>query len=108
MATTHNGYDEPAAALLDGSSLTLDLTLHEALTLKDWLLKATSEGETALDHPDVKATLVRLGAAIDWVRAIGEVRSELETAGFATETMSDTEIAELGRRISQTSITHIP
>ena len=87
----------------DSRPLTLELSLAEARALRSWLLKPLGDGSTALDDNLVKAATVRLGTELDFIEAVDSVREELEAAGFQTEDMSDQEIAELSRRISQAS-----
>ena len=77
----------------------LELSLEEAQALKAWLLKAGSDGALALDDGQLKPTLVQLDTALDYVEGVITVRRELEQAGFHTDSMSDEEVAELGRRI---------
>ena len=77
----------------------LELSLEEAQALKAWLLKAGSDGALALDDRQLKPTLVQLDTALDYVEGVITVRRELEQAGFHTDSMSDEEVAELGRRI---------
>jgi hypothetical protein len=80
--------------------ITLDLSLAEAQALKGWLLQVGSDGGSALDDDQVKPTLVQLDTALNYVEGVSTVRRELEAAGFHTSTMSDEEVAGLGRRIS--------
>jgi hypothetical protein len=85
---------------MDEHRITLDLSVEEAQALKGWLLQTGSDGNTALDDEYVKPTLVQLDSALNYVEGVSTVRRELEAAGFHTESMSDDEVAELGRRIS--------
>lgn len=84
--------------------ITLELTYAEAEALSDWLLKPAADGSTAIDDPNVKPGLVKLRSVVETTRAIGNVRRELEAAGFQTGHMSDQDVAELGRRISATPL----
>lgn len=79
----------------------LNLSLDEARALKAWLLKPASDGTAALDDEHIKPTLIRIGSALDYYDGVSTVRHELEQAGFATDGMSDEQIAALGRRISE-------
>ena len=81
-------------------NIVLDLSLQEAEALRAWLLKAGFDGSTSLDDPFVNATLTKLGRAVDVVQATENVRRELEQAGLDVGQLSDEEVRELGRRIS--------
>jgi hypothetical protein len=81
-------------------SIVLDLSLQEAEALRVWLLKAGVDGSTALDEPFVSATLTKLGRAVDVAQATENVRRELGQAGLDVGQLSDEEVRELGRRIS--------
>ena len=99
-----NGYaDGTAVVEREGQVVVLELSIAEAHALRNWLLQPLSDGSTALDDPPVKASVAKLGAELDFVEAVSAVRTELEDSGLPTHGLSDTEIAELGRRISQTS-----
>jgi hypothetical protein len=50
--------------------------------------------------------MVKLGAKLDYIQGVQRVRDELGQAGFATEGMSDDEVAVLGRRIAESPIRH--
>ena len=80
--------------------ITLELSLGEAQALKGWLLQVGSDGGSALDDEHLKPTLMELDAALNYVEGVSTVRRELEAAGFHTSSMSDEEVAALGRRIS--------
>ena len=79
----------------------LDLSLGEAQALKVWLLQVGSDGRSALDDEQLKPALMQLDTALKYVEGVTTVRRELEAAGFHTESMSDEEVAELGRRIAE-------
>ena len=96
-----NGYLPPTGA--EGEAIMLELTVAEAQALRGWLLKPLSDGTTALDDEQVKSAMVKLASQLDFVEAVAVLRDELEQAGLPTTTLSDTEVAELGRRISQTA-----
>lgn len=92
---------------MDGSrfgrepSIELDLSLQEAEALRDWLLRAAVDGSTSLDDPLVSVTLTKLGRAVDAVQAIENVRRALEHAGLNVGQLSDDEVRDLGRRVSE-------
>ena len=88
----------------DEITLELELTLDEAEALKAWLLKPAADGSAAIDDPDAKSVMVQLGAKLDFVSGVSQVRDELEDAGFETDSLSDEQIAELRRRIADTPI----
>jgi hypothetical protein len=88
----------------DEITLELELTLDEAEALKAWLLKPAADGSAAIDDPDAKSVMVQLGAKLDFVSGVSQVRDELEEAGFETDSLSDEQIADLGRRIADTPI----
>jgi hypothetical protein len=104
MATVdeNNGFDAQALGVLE-HTIELDLSLDEASALRAWLLKPAADGSTALDDALVNASLKKLGSAIDRIEAVGEIRRELEEAGFDTAGMDDDQVAELGRKIGQAS-----
>ncbi len=95
-----NGVPETA---VDGG-LTLELTLAEAEAVKAWLLKPTADGSAAIDDEHAKSVMVKLGAQLDFVQGVAQVREELEAAGFPTESLSDDQVADLGRRIAESPI----
>ena len=80
--------------------IALDLSLTEAQALKGWLLQVGNDGGSALDDERLKPALMQLDNALNYVEGVTTVRRELEAAGFHTESMSDEEVADLGRRIS--------
>jgi hypothetical protein len=82
----------------------LDLTLAEAEAVKSWLLKPAADGSAAIDDENAKSAMVKLGAKLDFLQGVRQVRDELEQAGFATESMSDEQVADLGRRIAESPI----
>ena len=101
MATqVSNGVPEAPA---DGG-VSLDLSLAEAEAVKAWLLKPSADGSAAIDDENAKSVMVKLGAQLDFVQGVQQVREELETAGFPTENLSDDQVAELGRRIAESPI----
>jgi hypothetical protein len=104
MATVdeNNGFDAQALAVAE-HSIELELSLDEANALRAWLLKPAADGSTALDDSLVNASLKKLAGAIDKIEAVGEIRRELEDAGFDTNGMDDDQVADLGRKIGQVS-----
>lgn len=104
MATVdeNNGFDAQALAL-EEQTITLELNLSEANALRAWLLKPAADGSTALDEALVNTALKKLSSSIDKIEAVEEIRRELEEAGFSTEGMDDSALAELGRKIGQAS-----
>jgi hypothetical protein len=92
----HDGVD------LDGEPLlTLDLGLQEAEAVRARLLKPAADGTTSLDDPLVNGVLARLGRAVDHLRAIVNVRRELEQVGLDVAHLSDEQVRELGRRVAE-------
>ncbi|HUO72257.1 MAG TPA: hypothetical protein VMU39_15925 [Solirubrobacteraceae bacterium] len=79
----------------------LELELPEAEALRTWLLKAAADGRTSLDDPLVSGALNKLGRAIDMVRATANIRHELDQAGLSVAHLSDEQVRELGRRVSE-------
>ena len=104
MATVdeNNGFDAQGVAVAE-RSIVLELSIEEASALRAWLLKPAADGSTALDDALVNASLKKLSSQIDKIEAVGEVRRELETAGFDTAGMDDDSVAELARKIGQVS-----
>ncbi|HEY2438468.1 MAG TPA: hypothetical protein VGH93_14900 [Solirubrobacteraceae bacterium] len=86
------------------TTLTLELELQEAEALRAWLLTATAEGVTSLDDPLVNGALAKLGRAVDGVHATVNVRRELEQAGLVVAHLSDDQVRELGRRVSEAAL----
>ena len=86
------------------TTLALELELGEAEALRAWLLKATADGVTSLDDPHVNGALAKLGRAVDTVHATVNVRRELEQAGLEVAHLSDDQVRELGRRVSDAAL----
>lgn len=103
----NNGFEAQAVVVEEHSeeehSITLELPLSQASALRAWLLKPASDGTNALEDNLVNATLKKLSAAIDQIEAVEDIRRELEEAGFATDGMDDSALAELGRKIGAAS-----
>ena len=87
-----------------GTYLALELELQEAEALRAWLLKATAEGVTSLDDPLVNSALAKLGRAVDSVHATVNVRHELEQAGLEVAHLTDEQLRDLGRRVSEAAM----
>jgi hypothetical protein len=102
MSTTNDMTD---LADLDAEPrISLDLGLQEAEALRAWLLKASADGATSLDDPLLGGVLGHLGRAVDAVRAVANVRVELRQAGLDVAHLSDDQVRELGRRVSEAAL----
>jgi hypothetical protein len=88
----------------DADMVSLELELQEAEALRAWLLKATAEGVTSLDDPLVNSALAKLGRAVDGVHATVNVRHELEQAGLDVAHLTDEQVRELGKRVSEAAL----
>lgn len=99
---------ENGAKAASERTLSLELTLPEAEALKAWLLKPAADGSTAIEASELKSAMVKLGSGLDYLSGVASVREELEGAGFATEALSDEQVAELGRRIAESPIRRLP
>src|SRR5688500_20244920 len=99
IEVTHNGLPEGA-----DHGVSLELTLAEAEAVKSWLLKPAADGSAAIDDENAKSVMVKLGSKLDFIEGVAKVREELEQAGFATENLSDEQVADLGRRIAESPI----
>jgi len=104
MSTTEQFTDSGYASFDHEPQLVLELELQEAEALRAWLLRATADGVTSLDDPLVNGVLAKLGRAVDAVHATVNVRRELEEAGLSVEHLSDEQVRELGRRISEAAL----
>lgn len=93
-----NGQAVPAGP---GHQLTLSFTFEEAEALNRWLLKPAQDGALAADDAGVRSGLMKIRTAVEHAQAIAAVRHELEQAGIPTQHLSDQQVAQLGRRISQ-------
>ena len=100
MSTTDITTDLESNGLGAEPNISVDLGLQEAQALRAWLLKASVDGATSLDDPLVDAALTKLGRAVDTAAAIENVRRELEQAGLDVDRLSDEDVRDLGRRIS--------
>ena len=81
--------------------INLDLPLSEAEAVRTWLLKPAADGTTSLDDPILNGVLTKLGRAVDVLRATVNVRRELAQAGLDVAHLSDEQVRELGRRVSE-------
>jgi hypothetical protein len=79
----------------------LEIGLHEADTLRSWLLRASVDGVSSVDTPIISAELAKLGRAVDTVQAVLNVRREFEQVGLNVSHWSDEQVLELGRRITE-------
>jgi hypothetical protein len=104
MSTTEHMTDSRFEDFDPGTTLALELELHEAEALRAWLLKATAEGVTSLDDPLVNGALAKLGRAVDAVHATVNVRFELQQAGLDVAHLTDDQVRDLGRRVSEASL----
>jgi hypothetical protein len=102
-----NGYEEGVEVVASDRQLSLELSLLEAQGLKAWLLGSTSDGMPAIEDPNVKPVLVKLGAILDTAEAVASVRAELDRMGFQSEHLNDEEILDFGRRVSQSSVQRV-
>jgi ketosteroid isomerase-like protein len=96
--------DGPAAvtpAAGAGTHITLSFTFEEAEALNRWMLKPAQDGGLAADDAGVRPGLMKIRTAVEHAQAIAAVRHELEQAGVPTQHLSDQQVAQLGRRISQ-------
>jgi ketosteroid isomerase-like protein len=94
-----NGHPPVVAA--STSEITLTFTFAEAQALNSWLMKPAQDGGTAADDASVNAGAMKIKSAVEYAQAISAVRHELEQAGVPTQHLSDQQVAQLGRRISQ-------
>ena len=83
------------------NNITLTFTFEEAEALNRWMLKPSPEGGLAADDAEVRPGLMKIRTAVEHAQAINAVRHELEQAGVPTQHLSDQQVAQLGRRISQ-------
>ena len=104
MSTTDQLPHPPLDDLERDTQLTLALRLDEGEALRAWLLKASAEGTNSLDEPLVSGCLTKLARALDTLHAIASVRRELEQAGLDIAHLSDEQVAELGRRVSDAAL----
>jgi hypothetical protein len=84
-----------------GNQITLTFSFEEAEALNRWLLKPAQDGSLAADDSAVMPGMMKIRTAVEHSQAIASVRHELEQAGVPTQHLSDQQVAQLGRRISQ-------
>jgi hypothetical protein len=104
MSTTDQMTDPGYEDFASEPTIALEFELQEAEALRAWLLKATAEGVTSLDDPLVNSALAKLGRAVDSIHATVNVRRELEQAGLEVAHLSDEQVRELGRRVSDATL----
>ena len=97
-ASADNGQTGAAAV---GNQITLTFSFEEAEALNRWMLKPSQDGGLAADDAAVRPGLMKIRSAVEQAQAIAAVRHELEQAGVPTQHLSDQQVAQLGRRISQ-------
>ena len=95
------GDGQTAAPTGAGNQITLTFTFEEAEALNRWMLKPSQDGALAADDAAVRPGLMKIRTAVEHSQAISAVRHELEQAGVPTQHLSDQQVAQLGRRISQ-------
>jgi hypothetical protein len=95
-----NGVPAPPSAT-GASHITLTFTFDEAEAINRWMLKPAQDGGLAADDSAVHPGLMKIRSAVEHTQAIMAVRHELEQAGVPTQHLSDQQVAQLGRRISQ-------
>jgi hypothetical protein len=103
MTTMDNLTDLEVGEFDTEPRLNLDLGLDEAEALRARLLKPAADGTTSLDEPLVNGVLAKLGRMVDAVHATVNVRRELEQAGLDVSHLSDEQVRDLGRRVSEAS-----
>lgn len=99
-AAPGDGRSQPTHAA-SGNQITLTFTFEEAEALNRWMLKPAQDGGLAADDSGVRPGLMKIRTAVEHSQAIAAVRHELEQAGVPTQHLSDQQVAQLGRRISQ-------
>src|SRR4051795_2216146 len=91
----------PTAPSGSANHITLTFSFEEAEALNRWMLKPAQDGGLAGDDSAVRPGLMKIRTAVEHAQAIAAVRHELEQAGVPTQHLSDQQVAQLGRRISQ-------
>ena len=91
----------PTGSTGAGNQITLTFSFEEAEALNRWMLKPAQDGGLAADDLGVRPGLMKIRTAVEHAQAIAAVRHELEQAGVPTQHLSDQQVAQLGRRISQ-------
>ena len=106
MSTTDQFNDFEVEGFNTDPTLVLELGLHECEALRTRLLKPAADGTLSLDDPVVNGVLTKLGRALDAIHAAENVRRELEEMGLDVSHMSDDQVHELGRRVSDAVSAH--
>jgi hypothetical protein len=101
MGATDQSTDWASGVIDPEPNINLELGLQEADALRTWLLRAAADGTTSLDDPLVNGALNKLGRAIDVIRVAVNIRHELDQAGLPVAHLSDEQVRELGRRVSE-------
>lgn len=96
-----NGPVVAPTASHSSTHITLTFSFEEAEAINRWLLKPSQDGALAADDSAVRPGLMKIRTAVEHAQAIAAVRHELEQAGVPTQHLSDQQVAQLGRRISQ-------
>jgi ketosteroid isomerase-like protein len=91
----------PRPPATGGGQITLTFTFAEAEAINRWMLKPSQDGALAADDSAVQPGVMKIRSAVEHMQAILAVRHELEQAGVPTQHLSDQQVAQLGRRISQ-------
>jgi hypothetical protein len=102
-STTEAPNGSPEAAPAD-SALTLELSVAQAQALRAWLVKPAADGSSTMDDEALKPVLLKLAHELDYREGVASVRQELETAGLQTTTLSDEQVAVLGRKIADAKL----
>jgi hypothetical protein len=103
-ASTAQAPNGNAEATSSDSGLTLELSVAQAQALRNWLVKPAADGSSTMDDEVLKPILVKLSHELDYREGVAAVRTELEQAGLQTATLSDEQVAVLGRRIAETKL----
>jgi hypothetical protein len=96
-----NGRPEVAPA---DSNLRMELTVAEALALRNWLLKPAADGSSTMDDEVLKPVMDKLCHELDYREGVAHVRHELEQAGLATARLTDEQVAALSAKISEAKL----
>ena len=101
VSTSDQVIDPELADSGPDSLISLDLDLGQADALRTWLLKSTVNGASCLDEPLVNQILTELAHRLDTIKAAANIRRELMEAGIDVAHLSDEQVRELGRRVSE-------
>jgi hypothetical protein len=87
------------------ATLEFEFTLDEARVLVDLaqrgILASANQGGTPGGNPVAKAALAKLSSTLEDAETSAGVREELAQSGFQTDHLTDSELADLGRRIAE-------